>query len=70
MPKLSATTIDLDESTFAYVERAAKAHGQTREEWITKVIRENVDHDRSAHIRALAGCYPDFPLRDDAGTNS
>jgi hypothetical protein len=70
MPKLSAITIDLDESTFAYVEQAANAHGQTREEWITKVIRENVNHNRSADIRALAGRYPDFPLRDDARTNS
>jgi hypothetical protein len=70
MPKLSATTIDLDESTFAYVERAAKAHGQTREDWITSVIRENVRHDSGADIRALAGCFPDFPWRDDARTHS
>ena len=62
---MSQITLYLDESTQALVEQAAKAHGVSKSRWVADIIRKYASHEWPQDCLALAGRFPDFPLRPD-----
>ena len=55
-----------DGATQALVEQAAKANGVSKSGWVADIIRTYAAHDWPQDCLALAGRFPDFPLREDA----
>jgi len=61
---MSQITLYLDDATQALVEQAAKAHGLSKSRWVADIIRKYAAHEWPQDCLALAGRFPDFPLRD------
>lgn len=62
---MSQITLYLDDSTQALVEQAAKSHGVSKSRWVADIIRKYASHEWPQDCVALAGRFPDFPLRTD-----
>jgi hypothetical protein len=62
---VSQITLYLDEATQALVDQAAQAQGVSKSRWVAEIIRKHAAHEWPADCLALAGQFPDFPLRDD-----
>lgn len=62
---MSQITLYLDDSTQALVEQAAQASGMSKSRWVAEVIRKYAAHEWPQDLRALAGRFADFPLRED-----
>lgn len=62
---MSQITLYLDDATQALVEQAAKAHGVSKSRWVADLIRAHAAHEWPPGCLALAGWFPDFPLRED-----
>lgn len=62
---MSQITLYLDEATQALVDQAAQAHGVSKSRWVADIIRKHAADEWPADCLALAGQFPDFPLRDD-----
>lgn len=58
-------TLYLDDATQAMVDQAAQASGVSRSRWVADIIRTYAAHDWPRDCLALAGRFPDFPLRDE-----
>ncbi|SDL23614.1 hypothetical protein SAMN05192555_103152 [Franzmannia pantelleriensis] len=63
MPQI---TLYLDADTEAMVNAQAKASGQSKSRWVAELIRRHAHDQWPDSCRALAGKFPDFPLREDA----
>jgi hypothetical protein len=63
---MSQITLYLDDTTQALVEQAALAHGVSKSRWVADLIRKYAAHEWTHDCLALAGRFPDFPLREDA----
>ena len=63
---MAQITLYLDDATQALVEQAAKANGVSKSRWVADIIRTYAAHDWPQDCLALAGQFPDFPLREDA----
>lgn len=63
---MSQITLYLDDATQALVEQAAQAHGMSKSRWVAEIIRKYAAHEWPQDCIALAGTFPDFPLREDA----
>lgn len=69
---MSQITLYLDETTEALVTQAAQAHGMSKSRWVAELIRRHANDVWPADCMALAGAFPDFPLREEqpaAGTD-
>lgn len=62
-------TLYLDDATQALVDQAAKANGVSRSRWVADILRTYAAQDWPKDCLALAGRFPDFPLRDDRDSN-
>lgn len=62
---MSQITLYLDDATQALIERAAKANGLSKSRWVAEIIRKYADHEWPQDCLALAGCFADFPLREE-----
>jgi hypothetical protein len=62
---MSQITLYLDDATQALVEQAAQAHGVSKSRWVADIIRKYASHEWTADNLALAGRFPDFPLREE-----
>lgn len=58
-------TLYLDEATQALLADAARADGLSKSRWVAQMIRKHAHPAWSPEWLALAGTFPDFPLRDD-----
>jgi hypothetical protein len=63
---MSQITLYLDDATQALVEQAARAHGVSKSRWVAEIIRKHAAHEWPQDCLALAGCFADFPLREEA----
>ena len=63
---MSQITLYLDDETQALVDQAAKANGVSKSRWVADLIRTYAAHEWPKECLALAGQFPDFPLREDA----
>ncbi len=63
---MSQITLYLDEKTDALLARAAANSGLSKSRWVADVIRRHAEDAWPPECRALAGAFPDFPLRDAA----
>ena len=61
-------TLYLDDATQAMVDQAAQASGVSRSRWVADIIRTYAAHEWPRDCLALAGRFPDFPLRDENAT--
>lgn len=62
---MSQITLYLDDATQALVEQAAQANGLSKSRWVAEIIRKYAAHEWPQDCLALAGCFADFPLRED-----
>lgn len=60
---MSQITLYLDEETEALLAAAAAQSGMSRSKWVAEVIRRYASDTWPADTLALAGAFPDFPLR-------
>jgi hypothetical protein len=65
---MSQITLYLDDATQALVDQAAKAQGLSKSRWVAEIIRKYAAHEWPQDCLALAGRFPDFPLREENGT--
>lgn len=65
---MAQITLYLDDATQALVDQAAAANGMSKSRWVADLIRRHAAHEWPQDCLALAGSFPDFPLRDDAAT--
>lgn len=63
---MSQITLYLDAATQTLIEQAAQAHGVSKSRWVADLIRKHAAHEWTQDCLALAGRFPDFPLREDA----
>lgn len=63
---MSQITLYLDEATQALVEQAALANGLSKSRWVADIIRKYAAHEWPQECLALAGAFPDFPLREQS----
>ena len=63
---MSQITLYLDDATLKLVERGAQAQGISKSRWVAALIRKHSVNEWSPDCLALAGRFPDFPLREDA----
>jgi hypothetical protein len=63
---MSQITLYLDDATQALVDQAAKANGVSKSRWVADLIRTYAAHEWPQECLALAGQFPDFPLREEA----
>ena len=61
---MSQITLYLDDATQALVDQAAQASGLSKSRWVAEVIRKYAAHEWPQDCLALAGRFPDFPLRE------
>lgn len=62
---MSQITLYLDDATEALLARAAQASGLSKSRWVAELIRQHAHDTWPAECIALAGAFPDFPLRED-----
>ncbi|KAF1023242.1 MAG: hypothetical protein GAK30_00695 [Paracidovorax wautersii] len=62
MPQI---TLHLDEATETLATQAAQAHGMSTSRWVAELIRRHANDTWPAGFIALAGAFPDFPLREE-----
>jgi len=62
-------TLYLDDVTQALVDKAAKANGVSRSRWVADMLKSYAAQDWPKECLALAGRFPDFPLREDHDSN-
>ena len=62
---MAQITLYLDPETEALVNRCAKAAGLSKSRWVAQVIQRHVRETWPEDCLALAGAFPDFPLRED-----
>ena len=62
---MSQITLYLDDATQALVEQAAHANGVSKSRWVADIIRKHAAHEWPQDCLALAGLFPDFPLREE-----
>lgn len=65
---MAQVTLYLDEATEALLNEAADANGVSKSRWVADLIRQYAHHTWPAECVALAGRFPDFPLRDDSAS--
>ena len=63
---MSQITLYLDDATQALVEQAAQANGVSKSRWVADIIRKYAAHEWPQDCLALAGLFPDFPLREES----
>jgi hypothetical protein len=63
---MSQITLYLDDATQALVEQAASANGVSKSRWVADIIRKHAAHEWPQDCLALAGSFPDFPLREQS----
>ncbi|SEM16962.1 CopG family transcriptional regulator [Halomonas daqiaonensis] len=63
---MTQITLYLDEESEALVATQAKATGQSKSRWVAELIRRHAHDQWPESCRALAGTFPEFPLREDA----
>ncbi len=61
---MSQITLYLDDQTDAVLTQAAKSSGLSKSRWVAELIRRHAGHAWPEECRALAGAFPDFPLRE------
>lgn len=62
---MSQITLYLDAATQALVEQAARANGLSKSRWVAEIIRKYAAHEWPQDCLSLAGCFADFPLREE-----
>ncbi len=62
---MSQVTLYLDKTTQALLEQAAQASGVSKSRWVADLIRKHAAHEWPSQWLALAGRFPDFPLREE-----
>ncbi|MBN9427166.1 MAG: ribbon-helix-helix protein, CopG family [Burkholderiales bacterium] len=62
---MTQITLYLDEATEALLTRAAAASGLSKSRWVAELIRQHARDTWPAECTALAGAFPDFPLREE-----
>ncbi|MGE0802664.1 MAG: CopG family transcriptional regulator [Lautropia sp.] len=62
---MSQITLYLDESTDALLTQGAQASGMSKSRWVAELIRRHARDTWPAECLALAGAFPDFPLREE-----
>lgn len=62
---MSRITLDLDDATQSLVDQAARACGVSKSRWVADIIRKYAASEWPQDCVALAGSFPDFPLRED-----
>lgn len=65
---MSQITLYLDDATQALVEQAAQANGLSKSRWVSEMIRKYATLEWPRDCLALAGCFADFPLREESAT--
>lgn len=65
---MSQITLYLDDATQALVDQAAQANGVSKSRWVAEIIRKYAAQEWSTDCLALAGRFPDYPLREDSPT--
>lgn len=62
---MSQITLYLDDDTDALLTRAAADAGLSKSRWVADLIRRHGSEAWPPDCLALAGAFPDFPLRDE-----
>lgn len=62
---MSQITLYLDDDTEALLTRAAADAGVSKSRWVAELIRRHGADAWPPACLALAGAYPQFPLRED-----
>jgi len=65
---MAQITLYLDDATQALVEQAAQANGLSKSRWVSEMIRKYAAHEWPQDCLTLAGCFSDFPLREENST--
>ncbi len=65
---MAPITVYLDPKSDDLVKQCAKASGLSKSRWVTRVIKRHVRDVWPEHCLALAGAFPDFPLREGSET--
>lgn len=63
---MSQITLYLDDDLQALIDQAAQAQGVSKSRWVAGLIRKYAAHEWPQACLALAGRFPDFPLREAA----
>jgi hypothetical protein len=63
---MAQITLYLDDATQALVDQAAQAQGLSKSRWVADIIRKYAAHEWPQDCLALAGCFADFPLREQS----
>ena len=61
---MSQVTLYLDEDTDALLTRWAADAGLSKSRWVAELIRRHTKDEWPSGCMALAGAFPDFPMRD------
>ncbi len=61
---MSQITLYLDPAVQALVDQAAQANGISKSRWVSELIRKYAANEWPSDCLALAGSFPDFPLRE------
>lgn len=62
---MSQITLYLDDATQTLVDQAAQANGVSKSRWVADIIRKYAAQEWPRDCLELAGCFPDFPLREE-----
>jgi hypothetical protein len=58
-------TLYLDDATEALVNRVAESSGMSKSRWVAELIRRHAHDTWPSDCVALAGAFPDYPLREE-----
>jgi len=63
---MAQITLYLDEDTESLLAQAAKAQGMSKSRWVAEAIRQYAHSAWPQECLALAGAFPEFPLREES----
>ena len=62
---MSQVTVYLDDEAENLLRQSAQAAGLSNSKWITQLIKKHARQEWPSELKALAGAFSDFPLRDN-----
>jgi len=62
---MSQITLYLDNEAELLLRQAAQAAGLSNSKWVAELIKKYARQEWPAELKALAGAFSDFPLRDE-----
>ena len=67
---MAQVTLYLDDATEELLSQAAQSSGMSKSRWVAELIRAHAANEWPQDCIALAGRFPDFPLRQEPSTSA